>query len=68
MSWFHALSGGNTWSAARMRSASGVSNITGAVIAGIAGRGGLDCGATSKGVSRTTCAFPTASVISARAR
>ena len=37
-SWFHGLSGGKTCIASRMRSASGVPNITGAVIFGIGGR------------------------------
>src|SRR6516165_2232495 len=39
MSVFQGLSGGNTCSAARMRSACGVSNITGRVMAGIFGSG-----------------------------
>src|SRR5690242_10722391 len=38
MSSFQGLSGGKTWRAARMRSASGVLNITGPRIAGIGGR------------------------------
>src|ERR1700731_1232883 len=38
MSSFHGLSGGKTWSAERMRSASGVLNMTGRVIRGIGGR------------------------------
>ena len=38
MSSFHALSGGKTCIASRIRSASGVPNITGAVIGGIGGR------------------------------
>ncbi len=38
MSWFQGLSPGKTWSAARIASASGVSNITGFVIFGIGGR------------------------------
>src|SRR5437588_7908305 len=39
MSWFQGLSGGKTCSAARMASASDVSNETGRVTAGILGRG-----------------------------
>src|SRR5512143_1248376 len=46
MSWFQGLSGGNTWSAARMRSASGVSNMIGTVMVGSGGRDGPDCDAT----------------------
>src|SRR5579885_3362623 len=37
MSWFHGLSGGKTWRAARIRSAPGVPNSTGLVIGGIGG-------------------------------
>src|SRR5438105_2991776 len=38
MSSFHGLSGGKTWRAARILSASGVSNTTGFLISGISGR------------------------------
>jgi hypothetical protein len=38
MSWFQGLSSGKTCSAARIRSASGVSHMTGLVIGGIGGR------------------------------
>ena len=39
-SWFQGLSGGKTWSAARILSASGVSKSTGLVIGGMGGRDG----------------------------
>src|SRR5204863_354801 len=51
ISWFQGLSGGKTWSADRMASASGVSNITGRVIFGSGGRSGPAATARSKAVA-----------------
>ncbi len=51
MSWFQGLSGGKTWSASRILSASGVSNITGFVIFGIAGRGRAAANANTAAVA-----------------
>src|SRR5262245_31844458 len=59
-SWFHGLSGGNTWSASRIRSASGVLNDTGLVTAGIFGSGRpLECLA-SPSFSAPSARAPTA--------
>ena len=54
-SWFHGLSGGKTCRAARILSASGVSNVTGLEIGGMGGRVRL-CG----GADSATLAKPTA--------
>ena len=58
MSRFHQLSGGNTWSAARTLSASGVSNITGFVIFGIGGRARSAARASAAALAARSSAAP----------